>query len=84
MTIINSLYDKHTFANSREWSVFEQALQDVVVRGFVEEIDPLSKTISPHERWFRDRNSGEVYRYVEPEPGVGDGVWMEVSPTELG
>ncbi len=83
MSIIGSLFDKHSFDSPREWHAFEKRLNESIAAGHVQEIEPLSKDVAYNERWFRDTHSAEVYRYSAPEPGVGGGVWMRLSADEI-
>lgn len=83
MSIIGSLFDKHSFDNPKEWRAFEQRLNDATAAGHLQEIKPLSKDVAYNERWFQDTQSGEVYRYSAPEPGVGGGLWMKLADDEL-
>ncbi len=82
MSIFTELYDLHRFASPHEYAEFLRKLSFALEKGWIEEIQVAIKRPVPRdERWFKDRESGEVYllELLEGKPAY----WRPVEPEEL-
>ena len=83
MSIFREMYQFRSFSIAGDYSGLLRNLAYAIENGLVEEIPVTIKRPYPSdERWFRDKDSGEVYLLDEPEP-PGRGTWRPVEPEEL-
>lgn len=60
----------------------KQRLQEAISRGWIEQVPVMKASrFSPDEEWFRDKETGEIYR-LDP-PDERDGRWDKVDPSDL-
>lgn len=73
----------HGFCTRDEYQRFVEYIQRQVTLGQAEEV-PVDPSYGPGElfggRWFRNLESGEVWRLIPPDPPFY-GVWEAVRPT---
>lgn len=84
MGIFKKMHEKRSFDSRREHQELRRMLSEAISRGFVEEIPAMSdgKIWSGEQQWFRDKETGEIYRLVAPgERSLG--WWARVDPEDL-
>jgi hypothetical protein len=82
MSMFTEIYDLHVFDSSYAYREFHRKLAHALEQGWVEEIPVAIKRVHPrNERWFRDKESGEVYQLEELEGKPTS--WRPVEPEEL-
>jgi hypothetical protein len=76
--VLGSIKKTRTFASYEESERLEQRLSDLRSSGLIEEI-PVTTPEHPllEEHWYRDIETGEVYRYCPPE-FPSRGLWEKV------
>ena len=76
--ILASLKKSRVFSSFEESKHLEQELAELKVSGLIEEI-PVTMPEHPllEEHWYRDIETGEVYRYCPPE-FPSRGVWEKI------
>lgn len=82
MSIFTEIYDLRTFASPYEYKQFLSRLSHALEQGWIEEIPvAIKRPVSINERWFREKESGEVYllEVLEEKPAY----WRPVEPEEL-
>ena len=58
-------------------------IAEAITRGFVEPIPALRQSrFNPREEWYRDKETGEIYRLLEPGER-GGGSWVRIDPEDL-
>ena len=59
----------------------KQRLQEAISRGWIEQIPAMKPDpLHPDEEWYRDKETGEIYRLVPPDERIG--WWDRVDPSE--
>ena len=67
-TILARLHRGEEFNSADEVQEFEDKLEDLVKRGYVEVVPVVKHRSSlDEEAWFKDKRSGIIYRYVKPD-----------------
>ena len=81
-SILSKLHPREQFDSLEEVQEFERRLTLEIDRGTVERI-PVGKLFSyaTPEEWYREKDSGVVYRYVPPEFPL-KGHWLRVKNPE--
>jgi hypothetical protein len=80
-------YDMHPNRSFQSWRDFEEVkrmLREATERGHVESVTPLKhpRHIPHEEYWYRDKETGEIYRMSPPNPDPpATGAW---EPVDLG
>jgi hypothetical protein len=60
----------------------KRRLEEAISRGWVEQVSVMKQNPwSPNEEWFRDKETGEIYRLVPP--GDRGGWWDKVDASDL-
>ena len=68
--------------NRLQYFGMKERLQQAISRGWVEQIPVMKPNrFSPDEEWFRDMETGEIYRLVLS--GERGGWWEKVDPSDL-
>ena len=58
-------------------------IAEATSRGYVEEVTVMTKhPMTGVENWYRDKESGEIYRLVPPDPPA-QGSWEKVDIEDL-
>ena len=82
-SIFKEMHEKRVFNSEYEYKELRRMLEDAVNRGFVERVPVVKPNkFVPVQEWFRERETGQIYRLVPPE-GNG-GWWCEVDIADLG
>ncbi len=79
MSIFADLHNKPRIDSVREMVYLERNIKQLISDGEIEEI-PVEEPKHPMllgEHWYRDRESGEVYRYIPPE-FPARGIWERI------
>lgn len=81
-SILSKLHSGKEFSSFEEVQAFEQQLATELEKGSVERI-PVGKMFShtTPEEWYREKNTGVVYRYIPPEFPL-KGMWARVEKPE--
>jgi hypothetical protein len=84
MSIFEEMYGNRQFQSWRDFHEVERMLAEAISRGFVEEISVMRdfKTYPVHEKWYRDKETDEIYSLVEPDPPAR-GSWVRVDREDL-
>jgi hypothetical protein len=79
MSIFYEMHPNRSFQSWRDFNEVTRMLREAIGRGYVEAITPLQHpTQLRHEEfWYRDKETGEIYRMSPPEP-PSTGVWEPV------
>lgn len=78
MNVFQEMFDRSKFESLREFIELQRMLRQAIERGYVEEISvALRREVSQVERWYRDKETGDVYSLVPPE-GAARGFWGPV------
>jgi oxalate decarboxylase/phosphoglucose isomerase-like protein (cupin superfamily) len=80
MSVFKELHDKSAFDSAWEYENFERKLKEQIKIGSIFEIpatDPVSLLAGHEEHWYKNNDTGEVYRYVPPE-FPARGIWEKV------
>ena len=82
MSIFTELYDLHVFESEYAYREFRRKFALALDQGWIEEIPvAIMREVPRNERWFRDKESGEVYALeIAPEKGAS---WRPVPIEDL-
>ncbi len=84
MSIFKQMHEQRIFNTLREYQELKRMLSEAIERGHVEAFPVLKPSrFLPTEQWFRDKETGEIYRLIEPDEVVRQGSWMNVDPSDL-
>ena len=82
MGIFKEICETRTVGGRLHYFGVKQRLQEAISRGWVEQVVVMKPhPLSPDEEWFRDKETGEIYRLVPP--GERGGWWDKVEPSDL-
>jgi hypothetical protein len=83
MSIFQDMYEPRTFLSRTDYLEVLRMLSQAIERGWVEEIPvSIKRPVAWNERWFREKETGEVYLLEIPDP-PSTGTWRAVEPREL-
>jgi hypothetical protein len=79
MSIFYDMHPNRSFQSTWDFEEVKRMLREAIERGHVEIITPLKhpKWIPHEEYWYRDKETGEIYRMSPPYPPVR-GLWEPV------
>jgi hypothetical protein len=78
VSIFEEMHRARSFGGWRDYNELLRMLGEATERGHVLEIAPSSVgCVARVERWFVEKESGVVFRLIEPDPPVA-GEWSEV------
>lgn len=76
MGIFQEIHDRPFFDSAWERDQLERNIGGLVQQGVIQEI-PAVNQVGYGERWYQEKATGEIYRYVPPE-FPAKGVWQNV------
>jgi len=86
MSIFREMHPYREVGSWWNYTELRRMLSEAISRGFVEEVPvlkkhPMVRTVN----WYRDKESGEIYYLVPPDPGDerSRGCWDRVDMEEL-
>jgi hypothetical protein len=83
MSIFREMYELRTFQSPADYADVLRMLSQAMERGWVEEVPvTIKRPVAWDERWFREKDTGEVYLLEVPNP-PSTGSWRPVEPEEL-
>lgn len=83
MSVFEEMHPRRQFSSWREYDELNRMLGEAISRGFVEEVPVMRSSTTPNrEKWFRDNETGDIFRLLEPEPPA-QGWWERVDLEEL-
>lgn len=83
MSIFQEMYEPRTFFSPSDYQEVVRMLSQAIERGWVEEIPvAIRRPVPWDEKWFREKETGEVYLLEAPNPPA-TGTWRPVEPDEL-
>jgi hypothetical protein len=79
MSIFHDMRPDRRFHSWHQFDEVNRMLREAIERGHVEAITPLQmpNKLPSEEWWFRDKETGEIYRLVSPNPPA-QGAWEPV------
>jgi hypothetical protein len=81
MGIFREIYELRSIGPGAHVYV-KQRLAQAIERGWIEQVPVMKPNrFSPDEEWFRDKETGEIFRLVPG--GERGGLWDRVYPEEL-
>jgi hypothetical protein len=83
MVIFKEMHEKRGFDSMREYTELRRMLSEAISNGYVEEI-PVGNggRYWGKQQWYRDKETGEIYRLVEPGDNMR-GWWDRIDPEEF-
>ena len=83
MGIFKEMFERRNFAADWEYRDLRRMLSEAISRGFVEQV-PVTRPsrFLPNQQWYRDKETGEIYRLVPPEE-KNRGSWHQVDLQDL-
>ena len=82
MGIFKEIWEAREVGGRLHYLGMKQKLQEAISRGWVEQVPVMNPSrFSPDEEWFRDKETGEIYRLVPPDERGG--WWDRVDPSDL-
>ena len=82
MAILKDIHEWREIASKSDFFYVKRKLAEATSRGWVEQIAVMKPNkFSPDEEWFRDIETGEIYRLVPPDERGG--WWDKVDPADL-
>ena len=78
MSVFEEMYPFPQFNSWREFEELKRMLAEAIERGLVEKVQVIRRRGVPRtESWFRDKEHGEIYSLIPPEPPAR-GSWERV------
>jgi len=78
MSIFDEMYPYGQFDSWRDFDEVKRMLGEAISHGFVEEVPVMKKREVPRtENWYRDKETGDIYSLIPPEPPARGG-WERV------
>ena len=79
MSIFYDMHPNRSFQSLRDFDEVNRMLREAIERGHVEVVTPLQQPTQTRyeESWYRDKETGEIYRMCPPEPPAR-GAWEPV------
>lgn len=78
MSVFQEMYPSRQFDSWHDFEELKRMLSEAIDRGFVEEINVIkSREVPRTENWYRDKETGEIYSLIPPEPPAR-GSWVAV------
>lgn len=75
MNIFQEMFDRTKFESLREFTELQRMLSQATERGYVEEVPvAVKREVSQVERWYKDKETGDVYSLIPPE-AAARGYW---------
>jgi hypothetical protein len=82
MNVFREMFDNDKFESARESTELQRMLRQAIERGYVEEVPvTLKREVSQVERWYRDKETGDIYSLIPPESATR-GCWGPVNLDE--
>jgi hypothetical protein len=82
MNVFREMFDNDKFESPREFTELQRMLRQAIERGYVEEVPvTLKREVSQVERWYRDKETGDIYSLIPPESATR-GCWGPVNLDE--
>jgi hypothetical protein len=82
MNVFREMFDKNKFESLGEFTELQRMLRQAIERGYVEEVPvTLKREVSQVERWYRDKETGDIYSLIPPE-SAARGCWEPVNLEE--
>jgi hypothetical protein len=82
MSIFEEMYPFRQFNSWRDFDELKRMLAQAIERGFVEVPVMIRKEVPRTENWYRDKESGDIYALIPPEPPAR-GSWEKVDIEDL-
>lgn len=83
MSVFEEMHPYRQFGSWREFDELLRMLAEAISRGFVEEVPVMRKGgTGGVEKWYRDRETGDIYSLLPPEPPAR-GWWDRVDIADL-
>ena len=78
MSIFRDMHGKRIFDSQKEYAELQRMLAEAISRGYVEQVPVMKPSqFSPLQKWYRDKESGEIYRLDPPDPESPDRGWWD-------
>jgi len=82
MTIFKEICETREVGSKAAFADMKRKLAEAISRGWVEQIAVMKPhRFSPNEEWYRDTETGEIYRLLPPDERGG--WWERVDPEDL-
>jgi hypothetical protein len=83
MSVFEEMHPGDRFESLRDYNELKRMLSETIERGFVEEVPVMiTRTVPMVERWYRDKETGEIYSLIPPE-APSRGAWERVELKDL-
>ncbi len=84
MSVFEEMHPRDQFESLRDYDELKRMLSETIERGFVEEVPVMiTRPVPSHtERWYRDKETGEIYSLIPPE-APSQGCWERVELKDL-
>jgi hypothetical protein len=82
MTIFKEIYEMRVIGSKGVFKEMKRKLAEAISRGWVEQIAVMKPNkFRPDEEWYRDTETGEIYRLEPPDERTG--LWIRVDMEDL-
>jgi len=82
LSVFKQMHEKSGFDSQWEFEQLLRMLSEAISRGYVEQVPVMKPSrFLPLQKWFRDKETGEIYSLVPPD---GDrGWWAKIDPQDI-
>lgn len=84
MGIFQQMHEGRHCESEREYRELLRMLNEAITRGYIEDLRPFkSGGIAATEKWFRDKETGEIYSLGGDPIETRGGWWAKIDPDDF-